>query len=107
MQRSITDTIPAQQLQIYNHPISASADAPEVDTPTMNEYPAKDITAMEDLRPSFIATLPNKDVVNDSKNEDDDHPINEQAMSNENNETHIVTTGKSENKPKNVCCICL
>merc|ERR1712228_244290 len=115
MHRNVTDTMPAQTQQMYSHPISVSAELPRMGSITMNEYPSKEITALEDMRPSFIVTLPNKDIENEMEEAAGD-PINtrvnyhEQAKNNQNNnENYIVTTNKTDNDQSGCCvaCVCL
>merc|ERR1712113_452875 len=116
MQRTMTETVPAQVHPAYSHPISVSAELPEMDIPTMNEYPSKSIKAVEDMRPSFIATLPVKETSAEPMkniNEEDKDMINdrkisyhEKARNNENNANYIVTTDNSKGQKNCVSCIC-
>merc|ERR1712130_88808 len=112
MQRNVTDTMPAQIHQMYSHPISVSAELPDLGSMTMNDYPSKEIQALQDLRPSFIVTLPNKEKMEETA-EDPITPINtntnvnyhQQAIDKQNdNENYIVTTKNSDNNNQRSCC---
>merc|ERR1719410_3326871 len=94
MTRNQTDTMPGQIGAMYSHPISISAEIPDVDNPTMEKYPSGSIKPMEDRGPSLIV-VPKKSM---DKAEDDTEPINkpkivnyhQQAMDKSSNENYIV-----------------